>query len=207
MKREDELRQLREVLGNLASEAEKELVDSDEQSFTGLSQLNISPTSCADDASSSFDYSTTDNSGYTSSSDASSQPFSHPLGFLHALFPQVSPDRLKAVLANHDGRIDDLDMEVLVEEVLTTEYMRELEERGLDESESMELGLEAPWELVERKKKGGEGGQKASYRLEFIIGPHTWQWKSRSAHDELTVQCFRKRGLPPEAVTRGDISC
>lgn len=50
--------------------------------------------------------------------------------------------------------MDDLDMEVLVEEVLTAEYVRELEERGLDESESKTMGFEGPWELVERKKKG-----------------------------------------------------
>ncbi|EJF64082.1 hypothetical protein DICSQDRAFT_178599 [Dichomitus squalens LYAD-421 SS1] len=154
--REDELRQLREVLSNLASSAEKELVDSDETP-SSFPHLNVSPTSYADDTSSSFDYSTTDNSGYTSTSsgsDGTGQPFSHPLGFLRALFPQISADRLKTILASHDGRIDDLDMEALVEEVLTTEYMRELEERGLDESESKEFGYEAPWELVERKKKG-----------------------------------------------------
>lgn len=41
-----------------------------------------------------------------------------------------------------------------MEEILTSEYVRELEERGLNESESMEMGYEAPWETVEKKKKG-----------------------------------------------------
>ena len=70
------------------------------------------------------------------------------------MFPQVSVDRLKKILANYEARTDDPDMEVLVEEVLTAEYVRELEERGLDESESKIMGYEGPWELVERKKKG-----------------------------------------------------
>ncbi|KAI1793497.1 hypothetical protein LXA43DRAFT_1001009 [Ganoderma leucocontextum] len=156
-KRQDELHQLREVLSNLASEAEKELFDSDERSLSDFSQLQASSTSLADDTSSSFDYSTTDISGYTSTSsrsDASSQPFSHPLGFLRAAFPQVSISKLKKILASHGGRIDDLDMEALVEEVLTAEYVRELEERGLDESDSKVMGYEGPWELVERKTKG-----------------------------------------------------
>ncbi|KAI0731374.1 hypothetical protein C8Q76DRAFT_614001 [Earliella scabrosa] len=160
----DELRQLREVLSNLAAEAEKELFDSDEQSLSAFSRLHISP-SLADDTSSSFDYSTTDNSGYTSNSSATSdssgqQSFSSPLGFLHALFPQVSPDKLRSTLAAHGGRLEDLDIEELVEELLTSEYIRELEERGLDESESREMGFEAPWELVEKKKKGSPKQKK-----------------------------------------------
>ncbi|PIL25160.1 hypothetical protein GSI_13049 [Ganoderma sinense ZZ0214-1] len=160
-KRHDELLQLREVLSNLASEAEKELFDSDEQSVPGFSQLQHSSTSLADD-SSSFDYSNTDISGYTSSSrsDASGQSFSHPLGFLRAVFPQVSTDRLKKILASHGGSVDDLDMEALVEEVLTAEYVREFEERDLDESESKLMGYEGPWELVERKKKGSPKQKK-----------------------------------------------
>ena len=139
MKRQDELHQLREVLSNLASEAEKELFDSDEQSISSFSQPQHSSTSLADDSSSLFDYSNTDISGYTSTSsrsDASGQPFSHPLGFLRAVFPQVSTHRLKKILASHGGHVDDLDMEALVEEVLTAEFVREFEERDLDESES-----------------------------------------------------------------------
>lgn len=151
----DTIHQMREVLSSLAAEAEKELSDSYEQSLS-LSRLHISP-SLMDDSSSSYDFSTTDNSGYTSTSSGISdssgqQPFSSPLGFLLALFPQVSPDKLKATLAAYGGRIDDLDMEELVEELLTSEYIRELEERDLDESETREMGFEAPWEVVEKKK-------------------------------------------------------
>ncbi|KAI0687150.1 hypothetical protein C8T65DRAFT_676466 [Cerioporus squamosus] len=163
--RDVELCQLREVLSNLAAEAEKELLDSDEQSVSALSQLHISPASFADDTSSSYDFSTTDNSGYASTSSATSDssgqpPLSSPLGFLRAVFPHVSVDKLRNTLATHGGNIDDLDMEALVEEILTSEYLRELEERGLSESESMEMGYEAPWEMVEKKKKGVQKQKK-----------------------------------------------
>ncbi|KAI0630580.1 Smr-domain-containing protein [Trametes polyzona] len=152
--RSDELRQLREVLSNLAASAEKELVDED--TLSDLSQLNLSPPSVVDDASSSLDYSTTDNSAYASTtSDASGQqPFSSALGFLKAVFPHIPSDKFKKVLAAHGGDNDVLDMEVVVDELLTGEYIRELEERGLDEEESAALGYEAPWEVVEKKKKG-----------------------------------------------------
>ncbi|RPD64185.1 hypothetical protein L226DRAFT_460143 [Lentinus tigrinus ALCF2SS1-7] len=154
-----ELIQLREVLSNLAAEAEKELVDADEQSVAAFSQLRISPASFADDTSSSYDFSVTDNSGYASTSSATSDssgqpPTSSALGFLRAAFPHVPVDKLQNTLATHGENVDVLDMEVLVEEILTSEYVRELEERGLNESESMEMGYEAPWEMVEKKKKG-----------------------------------------------------
>ncbi|KAI0766683.1 Smr-domain-containing protein [Trametes elegans] len=153
--KEDELRQLREVLSNLAASAEKELVDED--SLSGVSRLHISPTSIVDDASSLYDYSTTDNSAYTSNTSDSSglQPFSSALGFLKAVFPHVPVDRLKDVIASHGGDSDALDMEDMVDEILAGEYVRELEERGLDE-ESAALGYEAPWETVDRKRKGGK---------------------------------------------------
>ncbi|TFK90135.1 hypothetical protein K466DRAFT_651704 [Polyporus arcularius HHB13444] len=155
--RDIELGQLREVLRNLAAEAEKEILDSDERSVSAFSQLHISPTSLADDTSSSYDFSITDNSGYASTSSATSEssgqpPLSSPLGFLRAVFPHVSLDKLRDTLAAHGANIDDLDMEALVEEILTSEYVRELEERGLSESESMEMGYEPAWEVVEKKK-------------------------------------------------------
>ncbi|KAH9893521.1 Smr-domain-containing protein [Cubamyces lactineus] len=154
--RGEELRQLREVLSNLAASAEKELVDED--SLSGFSQFHISPTSIVDDSSSSYDFSTTDNSGYTStSSDVSGQqPFSSALGFLKAVFPHIPSHRFRDVLTTYGGDSDDLDMEAVVEEILTSEYVREIEERGLDEAESAALGYEAPWEVVEKKKKGGK---------------------------------------------------
>ncbi|KAI0820302.1 Smr-domain-containing protein [Trametes gibbosa] len=152
--RENELRQLREVLSDLAASAEKELVDED--SLSGLSQLRISPTSLVDDASSLYDYSTTDNSAYASAnSDASGQqPFSSALGFLKAVFPHIPSDRFRSALACHGGDSDVLDMEIIVEELLTGEYVRELEERGLDETESAALGYEPPWEVVDKKRRG-----------------------------------------------------
>ncbi|OSD04844.1 Smr-domain-containing protein [Trametes coccinea BRFM310] len=154
-----ELRQLREVLSNLAASAEKDLVD--EGCMSGFSQLHISPTSIVDDSSSSYDLSTTDNSGYTSTgSDASGQqPFSSALGFLKAVFPHLPSDKLQNAIASHGGDSEQLDMEAVVNEILTGEYVRELEERGLDETESAALGYEAPWETVKPKK----GGKQKKY--------------------------------------------
>ncbi|KAH9940867.1 uncharacterized protein BXZ73DRAFT_42487 [Epithele typhae] len=156
--RAEELKQLRSVLSNLAAEAEKELVDADLSD--AFAPLHISP--FPDDVSSSYEYSTTDVSGYTSTSSGGSDApgKTSSLDFLRAVFPQVSPENLRNTLAAHGNRIDDINMESLVEQVLTEECMRELEVRGLSESESMEMGYEAPWELVERKKKGMSKQQK-----------------------------------------------
>ena len=59
-------------------------------------------------------------------------------------------------------------MEALVEEVLTAEFVREFEERDLDESESKLMGFEGPWELVERKKKGAPK-QKKHFKKDTTI--------------------------------------
>ncbi|KAI0675688.1 Smr-domain-containing protein [Trametes maxima] len=147
-----DLQRLREVLSNLAASAEKELVDED--SLSDFSQLHLSAASLVDDASSFYDYSTTENSGYASTgSDISGQhPFDSALGFLKAVFPHISSERFVDVLITHGGDNEDLDMEVVVNELLTGEYVRELQERGLDEEESAAMGYEVPWETVEKKK-------------------------------------------------------
>ncbi|KAH9848066.1 Smr-domain-containing protein [Lenzites betulinus] len=154
--RAEELRQLRDVLCDLAASAEKELVHEDP--WSDFSQLRISPTSLVDDSSSLCDYSTTENSAYASAaSDTSGQhPFSSALGFLKAVFPRIPSDRFKSVLASHGGDSDVLDMEIIVEELLTSEYVRELEERGLDEAKSATIGYESPWEVVDKKKRGAK---------------------------------------------------
>ncbi|KAI0642110.1 Smr-domain-containing protein [Trametes meyenii] len=147
-----EIHQIREILSDLAASAEKELVN--ENTLSGFSQLHISTTSVTDDASSLYGYSTTEMSATTSTgSDASGQhPFSSALGFLKAVFPHISSERFVDVLISHGGDNEDLDMEAVVNEILTGEYVRELQERGLDEKESAAMGYEVPWETVEKKK-------------------------------------------------------
>ncbi|KAI8981208.1 Smr-domain-containing protein [Trametes punicea] len=154
----DELRHLREALGNLALAASAEREHVDEGSLYGLSTLHTSPTSTVDDSASSYSFSVTNRSGYTSpSSDVSGQqPFSSALGFLKAIFPHTPSQRLRDALATHGGGSNPLDMEAVVEEILSQEYIHDLEERGLDEMESVALGYEAPWETVERKTKGSK---------------------------------------------------
>lgn len=152
----DQIQTCREILSQLATLAEKELRDEDALSEQ-LSNVQITSYSTTDDThslSGSFspDSSQTNSSG---TSDVSSQhSFSSPLGFLQAAFPHIATPKLKNVLSSL-GDADTIDMESVVESILSSEYVRELEERGmdaLDEADGL-LDYGPDWSLVEGKKK------------------------------------------------------
>ncbi|THH20654.1 hypothetical protein EW146_g747 [Bondarzewia mesenterica] len=103
------------------------------------------------------------------SSEASSvASFSSPLGFLQAAFPRIPVRRLQVAL-NDAGyatdNMEDVDIVGVIEGLLTREYLKDLEERGLDALEDeVSEGLspvvkEAEWATVEGKrgKKRGKG--------------------------------------------------
>lgn len=114
--------------------------------------------SVTDDTLSLNDTSTADTNTFTTpssynGSDASSgspRSFSSPMGFLRAAFPDLPTSTLRNTLGSM-GDIDDIDMETVVEAILTKEYIRELEERGLSDAEEGE-DAELLWRTVERKK-------------------------------------------------------
>ncbi|CCM02562.1 uncharacterized protein FIBRA_04665 [Fibroporia radiculosa] len=159
----DQLLACRAVLAQLATQAEKELLDED--SFSGqLSNLHISPFSTTDETSSSADYTSTDTN--TATSEVSTQySFSSPLGFLQAAFPHVHTARLRMALSvsEQDDEGSEVDMESVVEGLLTSEYVRELEERGLDDTDfPADHGEE--WSIAGKKKKFSQPAKKSKKR-------------------------------------------
>jgi hypothetical protein len=112
--------------------------------FDGIDNL---PALYADDSSSARDTTTT---GSTSLSSADAAPFDSPLGFLRAAFPHIEGAALAAALATACGDADadvgaDVDMEAVVGELLSAEYIRELAERGLDPDAVPD---DSPWVTV-----------------------------------------------------------
>ncbi|KAL4252908.1 hypothetical protein ABKN59_003584 [Abortiporus biennis] len=111
--------------------------------------------------------STNASSTNTSASDASSPTsMSSPLSFLQAAFPELPVHRLKSALMGMgmgdpvmDDDIDssEIDMEAVVEYILSSEYLKELEERGMDELDEDQEPEPASWEIVERKGKKSKG--------------------------------------------------
>lgn len=101
-----------------------------------------------------------DNTMVTSSaSDTSSSQhsFNSPLGFLQEAFLHLPTERLKQLLRKATGEMlgneGDVDMEKVVEYILTMEHIRELEERGLDAPElNSSTSQSEDWETVVRTK-------------------------------------------------------
>lgn len=165
----DELQALREVLSQLAAQAEKELVDEDILSEQ-FSNAHMSSYSITDDTTSSHDVFSprispqSSHTAASSTSDASSQhSFSSPLGFLQAAFPHVPTAKLRSALSNADDA-ESVDMESVVEGILSSEFVRELEERGLDGLDDAEAQEEA-WMTADgpgKRKKTGPSPMKVA---------------------------------------------
>ncbi|KAG6811675.1 hypothetical protein H0H92_006330 [Tricholoma furcatifolium] len=142
-----QIEEFRETLRQLASQA-------DESQLDEISDLHL--TSNTDDTSSTPEF--YQGNTATSSSDSSEstqQPFSSPLGFLQAALPHIPTATLRLGL---EGFTDDADMWDIVADILTSESIREMEERGLEGLEDGDLsGIvreeDIVWETVDRKKK------------------------------------------------------
>ncbi|KAF9448943.1 hypothetical protein P691DRAFT_813372 [Macrolepiota fuliginosa MF-IS2] len=120
--------------------------------------LNLmSPT---EDTISSQDFGFSGTTGDTSlssqsSSGSSDHPFSSPLGFLQAALPDVRTNALKKALkdAERDGREDMWD---IIGNILSAEWIRELEERGLDaldESDGVFREEDVEWGIATSKSR------------------------------------------------------
>ncbi|OCH96328.1 hypothetical protein OBBRIDRAFT_787411 [Obba rivulosa] len=160
---QEALRLLREQLSELAAAAETQLHDEDVLTEKA-SQLKISSHSASITDDSYFpDCLSGDNAASSTStsitSDASSQQSAtSPLAFLRSVFPCVPVGKLRKALSHvYLGDVDDMDMENIIDNVLSGEYIRELEERGLDGLDGDAAGGSlddiAPWETVQTKKK------------------------------------------------------
>jgi hypothetical protein len=126
-----QVKRLRRQLQQLATQAEQ-----DHSHITNMRQQHMVDdpldSSVGTTSSSSF-------SSGSSSSSMQSSSSSSALEFLQAALPHISTQRLEKALSDEqEGGEDDVDMERVVEGLLTGEYLRELEERGLDCEESVE---------------------------------------------------------------------
>lgn len=155
---------LKELAIQAAAHHEHELAD--ELDSAHFSALYIT----TDESTSSPDFcgETTESSTASDSSAISHQSFSTPLGFLQAALPHMPPSRLRCALSEAGiGDEGDVDMESIVETLLTNEFIRELEERGLDalnegETRSPHSLDNVLWKRVESKRKSTSVNGKAA---------------------------------------------
>lgn len=114
-----------------------------------FAQLQLSGT---DDNTSTTDFFSNESSAFTTptsnASSLSAQSFSSPLGFLQAAFPHLPVSRLKSALGSAQDE-DEVDMESVVNDILSSEFVKELEERGLED----EAPPEGEWETAQPSKK------------------------------------------------------
>ncbi|KAG6856444.1 hypothetical protein H0H87_004409 [Tephrocybe sp. NHM501043] len=141
---------LKSTLRELSSQA-------DESQLSEFSDLHL--ISNTEDTSSTPDFyrgNTATSSSDTSES--SQQSFSSPLGFLQAALPHIPTETLR--LAIEGTNSEDVEMWDIVADILTADFIREMEERGLNGLDEEGLnGIETlrekniSWETVEHKKK------------------------------------------------------
>ncbi|KAG8875345.1 hypothetical protein FRB97_005209 [Tulasnella sp. 331] len=129
----------------------------------------------SDDISTAHDETeTTDASWRSSASGASSES---PLTFLMTAFPDHPPASLQAAFVTeqekHAGAENEVDMEAIVQHILSQQFIDELEERGLDEVEAIqaEKSRHRDWSTIASKKKGKKEMKKE--RDKGAIGTRT----------------------------------
>lgn len=171
-----QLRGLRQTLTKLATAARE---NHDEQSISeALSGSHSGGSSLS--GSTLEGYSGTPTTDSTSplasprSTSSSATSFSSPLGFLRTAFPGVPPVRLESAIADatcKDGWAEDVDIERAVQLILTQEYLRALEEGGLDAVEDDDpTPTQSPeWLTVKAKGKKKKAKTKAkSYTINDV---------------------------------------
>ncbi|KAF9244143.1 hypothetical protein BU15DRAFT_86094 [Melanogaster broomeanus] len=187
-----EVETLRAILKELANQATQQYENDlcDELDSANLTSHHLT----TDESGSSLDfYGETPTSSTTSdSSTFSHESFSSPLGFLQAALPHIPRSKLRRALSEAgagDGG-DDFDMEVAVEILLTNEYIRELEERGLDgldDDETSPPAQEPIWTQVTAKRNGKAARKKnARGKTITIVDIRQKQHMSPSSTNSLT---------------------
>ncbi|KIK97349.1 hypothetical protein PAXRUDRAFT_825028 [Paxillus rubicundulus Ve08.2h10] len=165
---QDQVDALRTTLRALANQA-TEQYDNELCNELNSAHLSDSHYLTTDESGSSADFygETTESSNTSESSGVSHHSFSSPLGFLQAALPHIPRSKLRRALNGAGTRDEgDFDMEAVVEALLTNEYIRELEERGLrglDDNESpLPSTDESAWKRVEARKRAGSVNEKAT---------------------------------------------
>lgn len=147
-----QISKLRQNLAQLATLAE-------EQNYYN-EVMTVPDTTPSDNPSRSISYSSDDTPEWssgdittTSSSDVSDTKQSgstSPVGFLRAIFPHMDVTKLRAALARSGD--NDLDMEAIVEELLTSEHILEIQERDLDMDVAMMDDEDISWNAVKKAR-------------------------------------------------------
>ncbi|CAL1715226.1 unnamed protein product [Somion occarium] len=92
------------------------------------------------------------------------------MGFLQTAFPDIPTHRLRSILSSM-GDIEDLDMEEVVDQICSLEFVRELEQRGLDGLDGADQEDLTPWLPVESKKKPSPPAKKQPKKgMTFTFG-------------------------------------
>jgi hypothetical protein len=135
----------------LATLAEQQNFDHEATMFSDYKSLDLVSRSFSNSTDGSPDWSSGDITT-TSISETSCMTLNlnSPLEFLRAVFPHMDAARLRSVLARNGD--NEIDMEAIVEELLTNEYLLEVEERDLD-ADTTAREHTIPWAMVERKKQ------------------------------------------------------
>lgn len=166
---QEELRSLRKTLSELAAQAENQIGEDDLTAEISNIQL-AEHTEDSRDAASVADVfsaqSSTTNTGATSDLLSNGQQsLSSPLKFLRTAFPHLPISRLKSALGSAEDA-DTIDMETIVQEIMSAEFVRELEERGMDEV--ADTSLEQPWEMSQPRSKNRKQKRKGGKTITLV---------------------------------------
>jgi Arc/MetJ-type ribon-helix-helix transcriptional regulator len=186
----ESLEQLRETLRMLSLHATEDESSTAVVEDSTDAQISSKSTS-TEDTDSLFDqvYDTSSSSG--SSMLPSNQSQSSAFAFLQASFPNMAPEKITSVIASSSFSSPDngdfIDMERIVEHLLSEEYVRELEERGLafDDEADLDNAPES-WQIVGKnmkKRLHEEASPKAAPR----------QWKKKGKGVTVTLTDVRQQ--------------
>lgn len=130
------------------------------------------------------------------------------LDFLRASFPHIDVKKLRAKLDETEQEV--LDMEKLVEEILSEELVRELEERGVKDEDELAEKMDE-WHVVRRKsqrKAKDDEGPEDNVNHWHIVQKSTSQAKKKRKGKSITLSDVRQqqhsRQLTPNPHPAGD---
>ncbi|KAI0339432.1 hypothetical protein BDW22DRAFT_1431700 [Trametopsis cervina] len=158
---------LRKTLSDLAADAEWQAHD------VGV-DFDLADLQFADGAQDSYGTIATDpfssesatTTTITTASDFSNggRSLSSPLRFLQTAFPDLPLSRLKSALGSAED-VEDLDMESIVESIMTAEYVRESEERG--DEDGADVLVEQPWKTIQPRQVSKKQKRKSGKTITF----------------------------------------
>ncbi|KZT59457.1 hypothetical protein CALCODRAFT_516070 [Calocera cornea HHB12733] len=160
----DALESLRLSLSDLATEASIANALNDDKLLSTVDKLSLEDNSTlsGSQASGSFSRDAAEWTSGTSAASSDGTSFSTPLGFLRVLFPHLPVSTLtQAIETAHVSQqpsiqVGNVDMGLLVESLLSEEFLREEQQHASSAGSSQgdaKLSVEADWSVVEKKIK------------------------------------------------------